>query len=124
MNLLLICVIVAHIFSIDGAIWTGDLNNYPKNWSIDGKCKDTCAVVTDPTMNSTNKVFHITYPKGSCSSFCGINSGVSIYVYPFGESYTSEVATLEYEVYFPAGFNFVKSGKLPGISKPFTYANF
>ena len=76
MNLLLICVIVAHIFWIDGKVWTTYLNNL----SIDGKCKDTCAVVTDPTMKSTNKIFHITYPKGSCSSFCGINSGVSIYV--------------------------------------------
>jgi len=52
------------------------------------------------------------YPKGSCSSACGIKSGLGINVKPLPES---EKATLEYEVFFPSDFDFVKSGKLPGI---------
>ncbi len=59
-----------------------------------------------------NNVLHVKYPKGSCSSACGINSGVSLHISPLPES---EKATLEYEVYFPSDFDFVKSGKLPGI---------
>ena len=115
MNLVISCFLLVKFLLIDGAVWTGNLNNFPQGWPITkGSCKNTCQIINDPTVaNTTNKVFHIKYPKDSCSSSCGIESGVSIYISPLPES---DKATLEYEVYFPSDFDFVKGGKLPGIA--------
>ncbi len=114
MNFIITCLLLVQFLSLDGAVWEGNLNNFPKEWPITGgSCKDTCQLVKDPTVaNSVNNVLHVKYPKGSCSSACGISSGVSLHISPLPES---EKATLEYEVYFPADFDFVKGGKLPGI---------
>ncbi len=105
MNFIITCLLLVQFLSLDGAVWEGNLNNFPKEWPINGgSCKDTCQLVKDPTTaNSVNNVLHVKYPKGSCSSACGINSGVILHINPLSES---EKATLEYEVYFPADFDF------------------
>ncbi len=108
------CFLLVKFVLSDGAVWQGNLNNFPSEWPITGgSCKDTCQLVKDPTVaNAVNNVLQAEYPKGSCSTFCGIKSGISIDISPLPES---DNATLEYEVYFPSNFDFVKGGKLPGI---------
>ncbi len=102
--------------AVNAGYWAEDLADFPKKWPVDGKCKDTCAIIANPTGdNSGQMVLWAKFPAGSCSTYCGIASGVGVYVTPRG-NFTGNEATLEYEVFFPSDFEFVKSGKLPGIA--------
>ncbi|KAK9767027.1 hypothetical protein K7432_003463 [Basidiobolus ranarum] len=67
---------------------------------------------SDP-LKGNEKVLKIFYPKGSRTpSSPGKQGGLGFYAKPL--SLQDEV-TLEYKVFFPRGFDFVKGGKLPGI---------
>ncbi|KAK9702021.1 hypothetical protein K7432_011457 [Basidiobolus ranarum] len=68
--------------------------------------------VNDPT-GVEGKVLRVFYPKGSRTPTSpGKRGGFGFYAQPL--PLDLEV-TLEYKVYFPKGFDFVKGGKLPGL---------
>ncbi|ORY01865.1 hypothetical protein K493DRAFT_277676 [Basidiobolus meristosporus CBS 931.73] len=68
--------------------------------------------VSDP-LHGKEKVLRVFYPKGSRTpSSPGKQGGLGFYAKPLS---LKDEATLEYKVFFPRGFNFVKGGKLPGI---------
>lgn len=116
LNIILSIISIA-LTIVNAEYWSGNFANFPKKWPISsGSCKPgTCAIIPDPTGNSNKKVLWTKFPAGSCSSACGIASGVSIYVKPEG-NFNGNEANFEYEVYFPSDFEFVKGGKLPGIT--------
>ena len=99
--------------------WAQDFNNFPSSWTVEnldnGKFRQ---IINDPTSRPgtiKTKVLKIIYPKGSCSSDCHpIDGGASFNVYPNGVL-NGEIGTVEYDVYFPDEFDFVKGGKLPGL---------
>ena len=102
--------------AVHAGYWAEDLADYPKKWPLVGSCKGTCAIIANPTGDKKGQlVLAAKYPAGSCSSSCGIASGVGFDVAPTG-NFTGNEATLEYEVFFPSDFEFVRGGKLPGIS--------
>jgi hypothetical protein len=78
---------------------------------------------TNPTDSSSQQpVMKVSYPAGSWSPGSEKPGGVLFYTYPtktdpFEKTYplSTEGATLEYEVYFPSDFEWVKGGKLPGF---------
>jgi hypothetical protein len=65
----------------------------------------------DPDEKSSTGTIRLTYPAG-----VGVSSGIAgMYSYP-GWPYTNvSRMTLEYDIFFPTGFTFVREGKLPGI---------
>ena len=78
----------------------------------------------DPTSNSGQPVLKISYPKGSWSPGSEVPGGVLFYTYPNkldpktkADPISTVGAVLEYEVYFPSDFDFVK-----GASHTFGYS--
>jgi hypothetical protein len=79
--------------------------------------------VTDPfSGNPDQPILKVSYPAGSWSPSSEKPGGVLIYSFPtktdpFEKTYpaSTEGATLEYEVFFPDNFEWVKGGKLPGM---------
>jgi hypothetical protein len=82
-------------------------------------------IVADPNnATSTQPVMQIFYPPGAWASSQEVPSGTLIYSYPFksnpndlGGSISAAGASLEYQVYFPTGFDFVK-GAPPSAGPP------
>lgn len=81
--------------------------------------------IMDPTTpDNPQPVIRIWYPKGAWSAGSDQPSGTLFYAYPWknsptndpGHSISTVSAALEYEVYIPDNFDFVKGGKLPGLS--------
>jgi hypothetical protein len=77
---------------------------------------------TDPTSTSGQPVMQVSYPAGSWSPGSEKPGGVLFYTYPTKTNpsektfpFSQDGATLEYEVYFPLEFEWVKGGKLPGF---------
>lgn len=69
----------------------------------------------DPTTNTSQPVMKVWYPAGSWSPTSSFPGGTLFYGYPYKDfpdagpdPFSTVGASLEYEVYFPAGFNFVK----------------
>lgn len=94
--------------------WNGNTNQFPTGWKISAIAnKDLLTLVADP-VNSANKVIKIRHPKASCSSTCGIPGGAGFNILPF-DSFNGNEATLQFDVYFPSNFEFVKGGKLVGM---------
>jgi hypothetical protein len=74
-------------------------------------------VIRDPTGSSSAPVIKTVYPAGCWSPSANCNGGALFYAWPQGKTTSiGEAARLEYEVYFPAGFPWVKGGKLPGLT--------
>ncbi|KAK9702019.1 hypothetical protein K7432_011455 [Basidiobolus ranarum] len=68
--------------------------------------------VPDP-LNGEETVLRVFYPKGSRTPTSpGEQGGLGFYSKPIA---LEKEVTLEYKVFFPEGFDFVKGGKLPGI---------
>ncbi|KAF9976181.1 hypothetical protein BGZ73_009035 [Actinomortierella ambigua] len=71
-----------------------------------------------PTGNNTNStpVMQIYYPKGSYVPSLGkVMGGTQFYATPFGDTSSFQSMMISYDVAFPAGFNYVLGGKLPGV---------
>ena len=60
-----------------------------------------------------NKIF--SYPQGSVNPQGSIEGGMGLYANPVPRLDSATQVMLQYQVFFPVGFNFVKGGKLPGI---------
>ncbi|KAJ3051238.1 hypothetical protein HK097_007777 [Rhizophlyctis rosea] len=71
------------------------------------------AIVSDPA-GTGKKVLRIFYPARSYNPSGSPRGGTGFYGVPVDISKAKE-ATFQFQIYFPAGFNFVKGGKLPGL---------
>ena len=68
---------------------------------------------SDPWESSSNSM-QIFYPSGSINPGNSPQGGTEFYAHPLDLRAANNV-TLEYSVYFPEDFDFVKGGKLPGL---------
>ncbi|KAJ3145504.1 hypothetical protein HDU86_000890 [Geranomyces michiganensis] len=71
------------------------------------------SVVPDPA-GGRDKVMKVTYPARSFNPSGRPIGGTGFYAQPADISSATTVS-LEYRIFFPKGFNFVKGGKLPGL---------
>ena len=83
--------------------------NDPKR--IMGAKKSRCSITNDP-LNPSRNVLEIKYPKGKVGQ--EEDGGGAQWRFRFEQSF--DKCTVEYQVMFPVGFDFVKGGKLPGLS--------
>ncbi|WRT67512.1 uncharacterized protein IL334_004484 [Kwoniella shivajii] len=88
------------------------LNGSPKDLSdISSQSLDGSVVSSwDNTINS----LRVTYPAGSMNPGNNPRGGSTFYAHPVNMRKVHN-ATLEYSVFFPSDFDFVKGGKLPGL---------
>jgi len=92
--------------------------------AIRGKMYPYDEYILDPTTDGDKQpVIRIWYPKGSWSPGSVRPGGTLMFVYPYKSSpndknnpLSAKSAALEYEVYIPSDFDFVKGGKLMGMS--------
>ncbi|WPT11952.1 hypothetical protein PSENEW3n2_00005451 [Picochlorum sp. SENEW3] len=100
-------------------------NTSKKNCTaIRGKMYPYDEYILDPTTDGDKQpVIRIWYPKGSWSPGSERPGGTLMFVYPYKSSpndqnnpVSATSAALEYEVYIPSDFDFVKGGKLMGMS--------
>eukprot|EP00889_Picochlorum_renovo_P003235 jgi/Picre1/30265/NNA_005631.t1 len=100
-------------------------NTSKKNCTaIRGKMYPYDEYILDPTTDGDKQpVIRIWYPKGSWSPGSERPGGTLMFVYPYKSSPNDQnnpvsaiSAALEYEVYIPSDFDFVKGGKLMGMS--------
>ncbi|KAG0271766.1 hypothetical protein BGZ95_000377 [Linnemannia exigua] len=80
------------------------------------------AATSAPTSSSSSStdtegtVLQLNYPKGSYAPSIGpVTGGTHFYAKPFGDKTPFSKMLVSYDVAFPAGFNWVLAGKLPGI---------
>ncbi|TPX34731.1 hypothetical protein SmJEL517_g02730 [Synchytrium microbalum] len=69
-------------------------------------------VVTDPA-GSSELVMKVVYPAGSRDPATTPVGGTGFYAEPISMAGVTHI-TIQYDVFFPTGFNFVNGGKLPG----------
>lgn len=101
-------------------------NEKAKNCTgIRGKRYPYDEYILDPTTDGDKQpVIRIWYPKGSWSPGSKRPGGTLMFVYPYKSHPTKDKnnplsavsAAMEFEVYFPPDFDFVKGGKLMGMS--------
>lgn len=96
-------------FGVKKDIWGGAKPNINRKW------------VKDPK-NKKQTVLRVDYPKGTSTPSSkwnpkGVKGGTGIYAQPIPSDILAKAkfVVFEYEVYFPANFDFVKGGKLPGL---------
>lgn len=74
-------------------------------------------VIKDPTGSGSVPVIKTVYPAGCWSPSANCNGGALFYSFPEGKGKSiGDAVRLEYEVYFPKDFPWVKGGKLPGLN--------
>ncbi|KAI9256185.1 hypothetical protein BY458DRAFT_461424 [Sporodiniella umbellata] len=83
-------------------------------WAWSGSEK-TNAGVKDPSGKSKDYVLRVKYNAHSRNPEGNLVGGLGFLAEPLVASKRSKQVTLEYSVYFPKSFDFVKGGKLPGI---------
>lgn len=88
--------------------------------SIPGQSYPYEAYLEDPTAPTGQPVMKVSYPAGSWSPGSQIPGGVLFYTYPTKldpfekiDPLSSDGATLEYDVFIPENFEFVKGDKIP-----------
>ncbi|KAI8104897.1 hypothetical protein M9435_000074 [Picochlorum sp. BPE23] len=90
------------------------LKSFGQEISTNSKA-DNKYVVRNPTCDSSEPVVRTMYEKGRWSPGKS-GGGVLFFAWPDGKGKSlGDVVRLEYEVYFPENFPWVKGGKLPGI---------
>lgn len=72
------------------------------------------SVLTFAWNNSTDSALQVLFPANSSNPSSSPVGGGDFYAQPYDMSSASNM-TLEYSVFFPLGFDFVKGGKLPGL---------
>ncbi|TPX45832.1 hypothetical protein SeLEV6574_g03611 [Synchytrium endobioticum] len=81
--------------------------------NIKGSVTNFGGFTMDP-LGSGVSTLKINYPAGSWSPSAPTRGGTSFYA-PVGGGASFRKAILQYSVYFPTAFDFVKGGKLPGL---------
>ncbi len=100
------------------------IRNWPSVLSLPSFRTSSGKVVADPLLVASSSplsgvvgnALKITFPAGSRnpSNTNGSQGGIGFYVQP--DSFAAaKTVVLDYDVFFPAGFNFVQGGKLPGL---------
>ncbi|KAJ3088823.1 hypothetical protein HK102_007839 [Quaeritorhiza haematococci] len=72
------------------------------------------ALVTDPSGLSDELVLSVRYPAGTVNPGRSPQGGTGVYTAPMDISNANNV-TIQFDIFFSEGFDFVKGGKLPGI---------
>ena len=91
------------------------LKSFGKDTSTNDRANNK-HVVKDPTCSSDEPVVRAIYQEGRWSPGQGEGGGVLFFAWPNGKDVSlGDTVRLEYEVYFPENFEWVKGGKLPGI---------
>ncbi|KAG0378539.1 hypothetical protein BGX24_003519 [Mortierella sp. AD032] len=76
----------------------------------------TSTTSSSSSADAEGTVLQLNYPKGSYAPSIGpVTGGTHFYAKPFGDKTPFSKMLVSYEVAFPAGFNWVLAGKLPGI---------
>ena len=87
------------------------------SWNITevshGKNSSLHQIAVDPATNVGN-VLQVNYPAGSYKPSAAIVGGIGVYACP-PSIFPARSVRLSYQVYFPASFDPVKGGKLPGL---------
>ena len=83
------------------------------NISVNNGASQPATTVNDLWDNSTNSL-QVLYPKGSINPGNSPQGGTEFYARPLDITRAVN-ASLEYSVFFPVDFDFVKGGKLPGL---------
>lgn len=108
---LFIAILLSNLSLALSITWVGDFSKF-SSWNIQySYLPENRQVVTDPKGGS-EMVFRVKYPANHYSTT--ITGGTAFYVYPF-PNITHGHAAFEYQVLFPASFDYVKGGKLPGL---------
>lgn len=89
--------------------------NFAPDMTTDARANHK-TVIMDPTGDSQDPVIRALYQAGRWAPNQGPGGGVLFYAWPEGRNGNlGSAARLEYEVYFPSNFTWVKGGKLPGL---------
>ncbi|KAK3836125.1 MAG: hypothetical protein J3R72DRAFT_371553 [Linnemannia gamsii] len=76
----------------------------------------TSTTSSSSSADAEGTVLQLNYPKGSYAPSIGpVTGGTHFYAKPFGDKTPFSKMLVSYDVAFPAGFNWVLAGKLPGI---------
>lgn len=90
-------------------------NGFAPDMKVDPRANNKY-VIKDPTGDSQDPVIKAVYQAGHWAPNQGPGGGVLFYAWPEGkDGNLGTAARLEYEVFFPKNFTFVKGGKLPGL---------
>lgn len=84
-------------------------------WFWKGADKLKSAAVTDPSKQTKDLVLRVKYPANSRNPEASTIGGLGFLAQPLTISKSARVVSLQYSVYFPKGFDFVRGGKLPGL---------
>src|SRR5258708_6385099 len=68
-----------------------------------------------PSWSNGTSTIQLRYPKGSVNPGNSPQGGADFYATPLPEIISAKNVSLEYSVFFPADFQWVKGGKLPGL---------
>ncbi|KAI8391789.1 uncharacterized protein BYT42DRAFT_629798 [Radiomyces spectabilis] len=88
-----------------------------KGWSwpsLSGSQKNH-AIVKDPAAGGSDYVLRVVYPNGSSNPGSQPQGGIGFSAEPVKLTEAVKTVQLEYKVFFPKNFKFVKGGKLPGL---------
>ncbi|GAA5975727.1 hypothetical protein JCM11641_005849 [Rhodosporidiobolus odoratus] len=108
---------VALVTGIPASAWATTMSSSTPAAAPTGRATNQAAVKVFPRVDLTNStMMQVDFPKDSMNP--GDKSlptgGVGIYMTPLNLSEATNV-TFSYSVFFPADFDFVKGGKLPGL---------
>ncbi len=99
------------------AAWTStslDSQTMLNGWNVTKYAYDAGrAIVSDPA-GSSELVMQVPYPAGSRNPSNSPVGGTGFYAAPLGDMTGIIHITIQFDVYFPFDFSFVKGGKLPG----------
>lgn len=77
-------------------------------WTWKGAEKLSNVLVTDPSKKTKDKVIRVVYPKNSRNPEVNPIGGLGFKAVPYTITNKAKYVTLQYSVYFPKGFNFVR----------------
>ncbi|KAI9490048.1 hypothetical protein BDB00DRAFT_980116 [Zychaea mexicana] len=136
-QLFLLVITLVHVVTATGETWSfknwnkfkdaktdGDNESWFKAWGIaksdgwswphKGDSVSNHKIVKDPAKTG-EEVLQVAYPKGSSNPGGSTQGGIGFYAQPLHLRNEAKTVVLEYSVYFPKKFQFVKGGKLPGL---------
>ncbi|KAI7869603.1 uncharacterized protein EV154DRAFT_530699 [Mucor mucedo] len=82
-------------------------------WKGADKLKNAAAI--DPSKKTKDLVLRVKYPANSVNPESNTIGGLGFLAQPLTINKSAKVVSLQYSVFFPKGFDFVRGGKLPGL---------
>ncbi|KAI8076964.1 hypothetical protein BDF21DRAFT_364304 [Thamnidium elegans] len=84
-------------------------------WFWKGADKLKNVVVRDPTKKTKDLVLRVVYPYKSINPESSTVGGLGFLAQPLKIDKNDRIVSLQYNIFFPKGFNFARGGKLPGL---------